>query len=53
MTKTKAVKAIYGLLKSHDMDGGLPRAVAIYNYLTAHGEIEITGATIMGYFARR
>lgn len=53
MTKTKAIKAIFGLLKNHGIYGGLPRAVEIYNYLSAHGEIEVTGAMIMGYFSRR
>lgn len=44
MTKTKAVKMILD-----NIDGGLPRAIEIYNYITGYGSTEATPEQILRY----
>ena len=51
MNKTKAVKYIYNNL--YDYEGGLPRAIAIYNYLSSFGELELNESIIKKYFNER
>lgn len=51
MKKTEAVKYIYNHL--HDYEGGLPHAVAVYNYLSNFGEIELNEIIIKKYLNER
>lgn len=46
MTRTEAIKKILNKLT----DGGLPRAIEIYNYLTCYGDVIITDEAINRYF---
>lgn len=52
MAKAKAVKRIFNEMKNRDMDGGIPRAVEIYNYIGCYGECEVTAEEIARYFER-
>ena len=45
MSRTQAVKYIYD-----NIEGGLPRAIEIYNYLSCYGELEVTEEKINNYF---
>lgn len=51
MKKTEAVKYIYYHL--YDFEGGLPKAVEIYNYLSNFGEIELSEIIIKNYLNER
>ena len=49
MGKGEAIRLIYSLLQYYSIDGGLPRAIEIYKYLTGYGTIEITRDAIERY----
>lgn len=50
MTKANAVKRIFNEMKNRNMDGGIPKAVEIYNYIGCYGELEVTVEDIVRYF---
>lgn len=50
MTRTGSVKTILQFMYKYDISGGLPRAVAIHNYLSCNNEITVNKLDIVLYF---